>query len=155
VVRRIVAFVSDEVGDWVALLECHHRQHVRHRPPFRVAPWVEDATERDRHVGTTLDCPLCDRCELPDGLSVVRTTKTWDDRTMPEALRRAHRVAPGTWGRLRVERGALRFVASTDPITDVIVEPGGAQGIPPDVEHFVEPRASTRFAIDFLDARAV
>jgi tellurite resistance-related uncharacterized protein len=150
VLRRIVGFVADEVGDWVAQLECCHRQHVRHRPPFRVAPWVEDATGRDRHIGTPLECPLCDRCELPGGLIVVRTTPTWDDRTMPAALGRAHRLASGTWGRLRVERGSLRFLARTEPVTDVVVTPDGAQGIPPDVEHLVEPQASTRFAIDFL-----
>jgi tellurite methyltransferase len=97
-----------------------------------------------------LNCPLCDRCELPDGLVVVRTTATWDERTMPNALRRAHRVASGTWGRLRVEAGSLRFVARTDPLTDVIVESPRAQGIPPDVEHHVEPRGPIRFAIDFL-----
>jgi tellurite resistance-related uncharacterized protein len=148
--RRIVGFVADDLGDWVARLECYHRQHVRHRPPFRPAPWVEDAVERDRRIGTTLNCPLCDRCELPDGLVVVRTTATWDERTMPEALRRAHRVASGTWGRLRVEAGSLRFFARTDPLTDVIVESDRAQGIPPDVEHHIEPRGRIRFAVDFL-----
>jgi Protein of unknown function (DUF3565) len=65
VLRRIVGFVADEVGDWVALLECHHRQHVRHRPPFWSAPWVVDPAERERRIGTTLDCPLCDRGEPP------------------------------------------------------------------------------------------
>lgn len=84
---------------------------------------------------------------------VVRTTATWDERTMPAALRRAHRVATGTWGRLRVESGSLRFVARTDPMTDVIVESELAQGIPPDVEHYVEPQGPTRLAIDFLGAR--
>jgi tellurite methyltransferase len=148
--RTIVGFVSDDVGDWVALLACHHRQHVRHRPPFRPAPWVEDAAERDRRVGTSLDCPLCDRCELPANLVVVRTTATWDERTMPDALRRAHRVASGTWGLLRVEAGSLRFVASTEPITEVVLRPDHAQAIPPDVEHHIEPRGETRFAVDFL-----
>jgi tellurite resistance-related uncharacterized protein len=148
--RRIVGFVADDFGDWVARLECYHRQHVRHRPPFRPAPWVEDSAERDRRIGTTLNCPLCDRCELPDGLVVVRTTATWDERTMPNALRRAHRVASGTWGRLRVEAGSLRFVARTDPVTDVILESDRAQGIPPDVDHHIEPRGPIRFAIDFL-----
>jgi tellurite resistance-related uncharacterized protein len=152
VLRKIVGFVADELGEWVAQLECHHRQHVRHRPPFRLAPWVEDATARDRRIGSTLDCPLCDRCELPAGLVVMRTTPTWDDATMPDALRRDHRVASRIWGRLRVERGSLRFVARTEPATDVIIVAGDAQGIPPDVEHFVEPRAATRFAIDFLGA---
>jgi tellurite methyltransferase len=148
--RRIVGFVSDDVGDWVAQLECHHRQHVRHRPPFRWAPWVEEAGERDRRVGALLDCPLCDRCELPADLVVVRTTASWDERTMPDALRRAHRVASGRWGRLRVEAGSLRFVACTEPVTDLLVGPDQPQGIPPDVEHHVEPRGQTRFAIDFL-----
>jgi tellurite resistance-related uncharacterized protein len=150
VLRHIVGFVVDDVGDWVALLECHHRQHVRHRPPFWSAPWVEVALERDRRLGTTLDCPLCDRCEIPDGLSVRRTTATWDERTVPDALRRSHRVASGTWGRLRVETGSLRFVARTDPITDVTVDSERAQGIPPDVDHHIETQGPTRFSIDFL-----
>ncbi len=150
VLRRIVGFAVDSVGDWVALLECHHRQHVRHRPPWRSAPWVEDAVERERRFGTRLNCPLCDRCELPDGLTLLRTTAVWDECTMPEALRRSHRVASGTWGRLRVDVGSLRFVASTDPITDVTVESDRAQGIPPDVDHHIEPRGPTRFAVEFF-----
>ncbi len=69
---------------------------------------------------------------------------------MPTALRRAHRVASGTWGRLRVDRGRLRFVAQTHPVTDVIVDESQPQAIPPDVEHFVEPRGPVRFAVEFL-----
>lgn len=81
--REIVGFVTDEAGGWVALLDCRHRQHVRHRPPFRDAPWVLVDEEREQRIGTALDCPRCDRCELP----------------------------PDLWGRLRVETGSLRFVA--------------------------------------------
>lgn len=148
--RRIVELAADRAGDWVAHLECHHLQHVRHRPPFWSAPWIEDAAERERRLGTTLNCPLCDRCEIPRGLVVVRTTATWDEHTMPDALRRSHRVASGTWGRIRVDVGALRFVADTEPATDVIVVSGRVQGIPPDVAHQVEPQGSTRFAVEFL-----
>jgi len=146
--RRIIAFEIDEVGDWAARLDCHHRQHIRHRPPFRVAPWINDQNERARRLGTTLPCPLCDRCELPADLVVRRTTAVWDEHTMPAALRRAHRVASGTWGRIRVADGSLRFVAQTDPVTDVVVE--AEQAIPPDVEHHVEPIGPTRFSVDFL-----
>jgi tellurite methyltransferase len=150
VVRRIVGFEVDDVGDWVALLDCHHRQHVRHRPPFLLAPWVEDEAGRAQRVGTTLQCPLCDRCEIPSGLIVLRTTPTWDEHTMPDALRRAHRVSNGRWGRLRVAHGSVRFHAETDPPTDVIVDANVPQGIPPDVDHHVEPRGPTRFAVEFL-----
>jgi len=149
--RRIVGFDCDEAGDWVASLDCHHRQHVRHRPPFVVAPWVEDARERVRRIGSVLDCPLCDRCEVPDGLVVLRT-ETCDGPTLPEALRRSHRLASGTWARLRVTSGSVRFVARTDPPTDVVVAPGGSQGIPPDVDHHVEALGASSLLVELLGA---
>ena len=145
-----MGFGQDEAGDWFAALSCLHRQHVRHRPPFRVAPWVLDDAEREARVGSDLACPLCDRAELPEGLHVTRRTDTWDERTIPVALRRAHRVATGTWGRLRVERGRLRFRADTEPPLDVIVDPAAPQAIPPDVEHRVEPLGEVRFSVEFL-----
>ncbi|MGH9132864.1 MAG: DUF3565 domain-containing protein [Ilumatobacteraceae bacterium] len=148
--RTIVDFVQDDAGDWAARLDCFHRQHVRHDPPFRSAPWVLDRSTRSERVGTTLDCPLCDRAELPEDLVVVRTTEIWDEVTVPATLRRAHRVGAGRWGRLRVEVGELRFRASTRPPIDVVVTSGTQQAIPPDVEHEVEPLGRVRFAVDFL-----
>lgn len=148
--RRIIGFVEDEIGDWVAQLDCFHRQHVRHHPPFRSAPWVLDEAGRMSRVGTPLDCPPCDRAELPDGLVSNRVTATWDEQTMPAGLRRAHRVAPGTWGNIRVVEGALRFVAETQPRIDVVIAAGSTQAIPPDVVHEVEPQGSVRFFVEFL-----
>ena len=69
---------------------------------------------------------------------------------MPNTLRRTHRVASGMSGRLRVDRGRLRFVAQTTPVTDVIVDVSHPQGIPPDVDHFVEPQGPVRFTVEFL-----
>lgn len=50
----------DEVGDWVALLECGHRQHVRHRPPWQERPWVLSAEGRKGRVGSVLECQVCE-----------------------------------------------------------------------------------------------
>jgi hypothetical protein len=58
--RAIVGFQTDEVGDWVAVLECGHGQHVRHKPPFEDRPWTLTAPGRDSRVGTALNCILCD-----------------------------------------------------------------------------------------------
>lgn len=148
--RAITGFVQDDVGDWVALLECLHRQHVRHNPPFRSVPWVLDTDERQKRLGAHLDCPLCDRAELPADLCVLRTTATWTQDTMPAGLRRAHRVASGTWGRLQIQSGELRFRASTEPAIDVVLRAGDSQPIPPDVEHDVEPQGSVQFLVEFL-----
>ncbi len=148
--RTITAFRQDDAGDWVADLSCLHAQHVRHQPPFRLAPWVLDDAGRAARVGSLLDCPLCDRGELPPGLRVVRTSELWDERTMPAALRRSHRTPAGAWGRLQVKKGRLRFRAHTRPALDVVVGPGAAQAIPPGVEHEVEPNGEVSFLIEFL-----
>ena len=134
----------------MAELTCGHGQHIRHRPPFQLREWVLDAGRRNSRVGTTLDCPLCERAELPDGLRLVRTSPQWDERTMPAGLTRSHRIAVGTWGRIAVHNGNLRFVARTEPELNVIVGPGSTQAIPPEVEHKVEPLNQVCFSIDFL-----
>jgi len=58
--RKIVGFHLDELGDWVADLECGHSQHVRHNPPWENRPWVTSPETRAEHVGTELLCVLCD-----------------------------------------------------------------------------------------------
>ncbi|MEZ4368912.1 MAG: DUF3565 domain-containing protein [Kofleriaceae bacterium] len=63
--RAITGYHQDEHGDWVAELACGHRQHVRHRPPFFLRPWVTTAAGRAEHLGTVLPCVRCDRGEPP------------------------------------------------------------------------------------------
>jgi tellurite methyltransferase len=148
--RRIVRLDQDAAGEWVAHLGCFHRQHVRHQPPLREAAWVLDDNARSLRVGTFLDCPLCDRAELPADLAVVRTTDLWDEATIPAPLQRVHRVAPGTWGVLRVISGELRFSAHTDPPIDVVITAGQAQPIPPSIDHTVTLTGPVQLSVDFL-----
>jgi len=149
VLRTITGFHADEVGDWVAELSCLHAQHVRHDPPFRLRPWVGSEAGRAGHVGTELDCPLCDRAELPAGLELARTAGPFDASTLPAGLRRHHTVATGTWGVLRVIEGTVRFSMRVEPPLDVVLRPGAAQPIPPGVAHLVELDEGT-IAVDFL-----
>jgi tellurite resistance-related uncharacterized protein len=69
---------------------------------------------------------------------------------MPTDLKRSHRIAVGTWGRIIVHEGHLRFIARTEPRLNVIVDPGSTQAIPPEVEHDVQPLDQVSFSIDFL-----
>jgi tellurite methyltransferase len=55
----ITGFHRDDAGDWVAELGCGHSQHVRHRPPWQVRPWVMTDEGRGARVGTEIECPLC------------------------------------------------------------------------------------------------
>ena len=57
--RQIVGFHTDELGDWVADLECGHTQHVRHDPPWQNRPWVVTPAGRARFLSTELRCVKC------------------------------------------------------------------------------------------------
>ncbi len=63
--RTIAGFHQDDQGVWVAELSCGHTQHIRHNPPFRLAPWVLDEAGRAGRIGSPLECPLCDQTEPP------------------------------------------------------------------------------------------
>ena len=58
--QPITGFHQDEAGDWVADLLCGHTQHVRHRPPWELRPWVVSEEGRRAHVGCMLHCKKCD-----------------------------------------------------------------------------------------------
>jgi len=57
--RRIISFTTDDEGHWVAELECGHRQHMRHRPPFESRPWVTTEEGRASRLGVTVECKPC------------------------------------------------------------------------------------------------
>lgn len=63
--QKITGFHKDEEDDWVAELACGHTQHVRHNPPWMNRPWVTTREGRQRFLGRSLDCPLCDRSGDP------------------------------------------------------------------------------------------
>jgi len=67
---------------------------------------------------------------------------------MPDDLRVAHRLKRGTWGRVVVREGRLRFVARTTPALDVVIEPDTPQAIPPDVDYSLQPMGTVRFAVE-------
>lgn len=148
--RSIVGFHQDEDGDWVAELNCLHNQHVRHQPPFQERPWVISDEGRAERVGTELDCPLCDRAELPEGLMRARTAGPFDETTLPAGLRRAHRVPAGTWGDLNLLEGSADFSMATTPPIERRLQAGDHQAIPPLVDHQLRISGPVRLQVDFL-----
>jgi hypothetical protein len=57
--RKIVDFHLGECCDWVADLECGHRQHVRHSPPWTIRHSVTTPEGRLEHIGYELPCLVC------------------------------------------------------------------------------------------------
>ena len=63
--RHITGFYEDVAGDFVAMLDCGHEQHVRHRPPFVERPWVLTADGRRSKIGADIECRICDAQTAP------------------------------------------------------------------------------------------
>lgn len=112
-----------------------------------------DAAGRADHVGTELDCPLCDRAELPDDLTLTRTAGPFDETSLPDGLRSAHRVAAGRWGVLRVLAGDVTLVFEAPPPATAHLSAGDSHPIPPDVAHHVEGAAGFQLEVQFLGRR--
>lgn len=149
--REITGFRLDEAGDWVAVLDCGHPQHVRQGPPFTNRPWVTTEEGRRGRLGLPLDCVRCDRFELPPDFVPYKQTAVFTEATVPAALRREHTTRTGVWGKIVVTDGTLRY--RVDALgTDEELGPGRPGIVVPAVAHRVEPVGAVRFFVEFYRA---
>jgi len=58
--HKIIGFEMDDENHWRAILDCGHRQHVRHDPPLTTREWVLTENGRASRLGFELDCKRCD-----------------------------------------------------------------------------------------------
>ena len=147
--RTITGFHLDDLHDWVAVLDCGHGQHVRHRPPFVSRPWVATESGRESMLGAELDCVRCDRMEWPDGLAAYRRTPEFDETTIPAGLRSEHATKRGAWARIHVLSGALRYRVGAPIHRSFRIDSGSSGIVVPEVPHRVEPEGPVRFFIEF------
>ncbi|MCP3856757.1 MAG: DUF3565 domain-containing protein [Actinomycetia bacterium] len=152
--RTVTGFRTDGDDGWVAILDCHHGRHVRHHPPWPEGPWAQTEEGRQSMLGTVVDCPKCERIEMPDGLVHDRTTAEWNEDTLPRAVRRDHKVAGGVWGQARVIEGSIRFGFADglggEISGDGVLETGDKQPIPPNRPHHLEVIGPVRVVVDFF-----
>ncbi len=78
-----------------------------------------------------------------------RVTDEFGAETVPAGLLRAHRLAAGTWGRLRVAAGTVNFAWEEGAEPAVALGAGDSVLIPPSTPHPVEPGADARFRVEF------
>lgn len=150
--RAIVGFRQDGLGDWIADLACGHYQHVRHKPPLIERPWVMTAEGREGFVGSPLGCVRCDRLEMPAGFAPYKRTRTFDQDSLPAALRAHHSTRAGVWGLIHVEEGALIYRVAAPLERVQRLTPGAPGVVAAEVEHSVEPEGAVRCFVEFWRA---
>ena len=146
--RAITGFHRDEEHHWVAELACGHTQHVRHRPPWEMRPWVESEEGRASMIGHELVCSYCDMPTLPPDVEVYQRTPTFDETTIPRGLREEHSTKAGVWGRIVVEEGRLQYEIMGRDLW--VLRPGVPGFVEPEVKHRVQPVGAVRFFVEFL-----
>jgi tellurite resistance-related uncharacterized protein len=87
--------------------------------------------------------------ELPREVLFERTTDELTAESTPRGLLRAHRLAPGIWGLLRVSEGSMTFVWEGDDARRLVLLAGDSLVIAPEVRHHIEPAADVRFVVEF------
>jgi len=80
------------------------------------------------------------RFELPSGLKAYRRIGPFDADSLPKGLLREHTLKEGTWARLSVHSGEIRFVwDDVGHEGEAEIVPAGAMiVIPPTVPHHLE-----------------
>lgn len=59
--RKIISYEQEPSSShWLALLDCGHKQHLRHDPPWMNREWVLSEEGRRRFLGSELECKRCD-----------------------------------------------------------------------------------------------
>lgn len=89
---------------------------------------------------------------MPPNVAPYKSTRVFDEATVPRALLSEHTTKEGTWGQLQVHEGTctLRFRDHTQVCT-----PAAPGIIPPQAPHQVVLMGPVRFQVVFLRAQPV
>jgi tellurite resistance-related uncharacterized protein len=147
--REITGFTKDEENHWVALLDCGHRQHTRHRPPFELREWTQTKEGRQSKLGEILECVRCDAMEWPEDFVSYKKTPVFTEDTVPKGLLANHSTRKGVWGLVQVEKGALRYILEHNG-QESLLTPEKAGIVVPEMRHRVEPEGNVRFFVEFF-----
>lgn len=87
--------------------------------------------------------------ELPEGMVAYKQTAVFTESTVPAGLLRRHTTKAGTWGKIVVLSGRLRYRILVDPIEEHELSPGRPGVVEEQVPHEVEPLGPVSFYVEF------
>ncbi len=87
--------------------------------------------------------------DLPTEVSSYRRSPEFTDETVPKGLLRAHQTKEGTWGKIVVLKGKLRYRVLEPEVEELDLSPSKCGIVEPTVLHEVEPLNQVRFYVEF------
>lgn len=87
--------------------------------------------------------------DLPSHVVAYQQTPKFTRETIPDALRNQHTTKAGSWAKIWVMSGQLRYRIFTDPPEERILTPEMSGIVEPQVPHQVEPLGEVEFYVEF------
>lgn len=86
---------------------------------------------------------------LPPGATCYKTVGPFDAVTLPDGLKREHRLKPGAWGLLTLLEGEIAFVWDDAEGGEVLLQAPTTIVIPPELPHHLRQSGAFRLSIGF------
>ena len=87
--------------------------------------------------------------DLPTEVSSYKRTPEFSNETVPKGLLRAHQTKEGTWGKIVVLEGKLRYRILEPEVEEIDLCPSNCGIVEPTVHHEVVPLNRVRFYVEF------
>ena len=87
--------------------------------------------------------------DLPVAVSSYKRTPEFTNETVPKGLLRAHQTKKGTWGKIVVLEGKLRYRILEPELEEVVLSPQKFGVVEPTILHEVEPLDEAKFYVEF------
>ncbi|WP_299948763.1 DUF1971 domain-containing protein [uncultured Microbulbifer sp.] len=87
--------------------------------------------------------------ELPKSVKSYKRTPEFSSESIPQGLLRAHKTKEGTWGKIILLKGSLRYRILEPEIEEIDLSPGKYGVVEPAILHEVEPLTEVSFYVEF------
>ena len=87
--------------------------------------------------------------ELPVGVTKYARSAEFTEQTIPEKLRKSHRLHADTWGKIVILEGKLRYRVLEPEAGETELSPARPGIVEPQVAHEVEALGRVRFYVEF------
>jgi tellurite resistance-related uncharacterized protein len=89
--------------------------------------------------------------ELPANVTSYNKTPEFTRATVPKGLLRRHLTREGTWGKIIILEGRLRYRILRPELEEIELSPERYGVVEPTVPHEVEPIGHVRFYVEFFN----
>ena len=87
--------------------------------------------------------------DLPITVTSYKKTPEFTNESIPNGLLKAHKTKDGTWGKIVILEGTLRYRILEPDLEEIELSPEKFGVVEPTVLHEVEPLTDLRFYVEF------